>query len=233
MIKISNLSKIYSIGGLKVHALKNVSLDIKKGEFLVIVGPSGSGKSTLMHLMGGLDKPSSGMIEVDGENLAVLGDKQLSCFRNRKIGFIFQDFKLHPHLSILENIKIPLILNKSKRFKHTTIHKKAASMLNEVGLEHRANHKPDQISGGQKQRAAIARALVNGPSIILADEPLGDLDSVTGAKIINLLKEIHKKKKITMIVVTHDMSIAKQATRMVEIKDGTLVTKNKFKKFLS
>jgi len=222
VIKISNLSKIYKIGGLNVHALKNVSLDIKTGEFLVIVGPSGSGKSTLMHLMGGLDKPTSGTITVDGEPLADMGDKQLSGFRNRKIGFIFQDFKLHPHLSILENVKIPLILNKSKKYKHATIHKKAAAILKEVGLENRENHKPDQISGGQKQRVAIARALVNGPSIILADEPLGDLDSVTGAKIIKLLKEFHKKKKITMIVVTHDMSIAKHATRTVKLKDGAL-----------
>lgn len=233
MIKISNLSKIYTIGGLKVHALKNVSLEIKKGEFLVIVGPSGSGKSTLMHLMGGLDKPTSGKITVDGETLAAMKDKQLSGFRNRKIGFIFQDFKLHPHLSILENVKIPLLLNKSKRLKQSTIQKKGAAILKEVGLENRENHKPDQISGGQKQRAAIARALVNGPSIILADEPLGDLDSVTGAKIIKLLKDLHKKKKITMIVVTHDMSIAKHATRTVEIKDGALVTKNKFKNFLN
>ncbi len=233
MIEISNLSKIYTVGGQQVHALKNVTLSVKEGEFLVIVGPSGSGKSTLMHLIGGLDKPTSGNIRVDGENLANLRDGQLSSFRNGKIGFIFQDFKLHPHLNILENVKIPLILNKKKRYKHSTVIKKASAILKEVGLGNRGGHKPDEISGGQKQRAAIARALVNSPAIILADEPLGDLDSITGAKIIGLLKDFHKKKKVTMIVVTHDMSIAEHATRVVEIKDGMLVTKNRFNKFLS
>jgi ABC-type lipoprotein export system ATPase subunit len=233
MIELQNIFKTYKVGDQSVHALKNISLSIEKGEFLVIVGPSGSGKSTLLHLIGGLDKPSSGTIKIDGKAVENLKDKEISKFRNEKIGYIFQDFKLHPHLNISENVKVPLVFNKSKKYKRGTIDRKAASALKEVGLEERANHKPDEISGGQKQRVAIARSLVNSPAILLADEPMGDLDSITGEKIIKLLKDFHKKKKVTMVVVTHDMSIAKFATRTVEIKDGKLVTKNKFGKFLT
>lgn len=233
MIEIKNLSKSYKVGDQKVDALKDINLKIKKGEFLVIVGPSGSGKSTLMHLLSGLDKPTTGTIIVNGHDLSKMKDKNLSRFRNQKIGYIFQDFKLHPHLNIVDNVKIPLIFNKEKAYKKSTMKKKAKSLLKQVGLQERTNHKPDQISGGQKQRAAIARALVNSPTLILADEPMGDLDTVTGNKIIKLLKQFHESKKVTMIVVTHDLSIAKYASRMVEIKDGKLITKNKFKKFLN
>ena len=233
MIQIKNLSKTYQVGDQLVPALKNVSLNIEDGEFLVIVGPSGSGKSTLMHLIGGLDQPSEGSIEIDGTDIANMKDKELSGFRNSKIGFIFQDFKLHPHLDILENVKVPLVFNRKKNYKTTTMERNAKKLLKEVGLNERVTHKPDQISGGQKQRVAIARALVNNPSVVLADEPMGDLDSLTGKKIIQLLKNFHVRKKVTMIVVTHDMSIAKYATRTVEIKDGRLVSRNKFKKFLS
>jgi len=233
VIQIKNLSKTYQVGDQLVPALKNVSLNIEDGEFLVIVGPSGSGKSTLMHLIGGLDQPSEGSIEIDGTDIANMKDKELSGFRNSKIGFIFQDFKLHPHLDILENVKVPLVFNRKKNYKTTTMERNAKKLLKEVGLNERVTHKPDQISGGQKQRVAIARALVNNPSVVLADEPMGDLDSLTGKKIIQLLKNFHVRKKVTMIVVTHDMSIAKYATRTVEIKDGRLVSRNKFKKFLS
>ncbi len=233
MIEIKNLSKSYKVGDQQVDALKNINLKIKKGEFLVIVGPSGSGKSTLMHLLSGLDKPTSGSITFEGTKLADMKDKSLSRFRNKKIGYIFQDFKLHPHLNILDNVKIPLIFNKKNSYRKTTMDKKSKSLLKQVGLEERVNHKPDEISGGQKQRAAIARALVNSPTLILADEPMGDLDTVTGNKIIKLLKQFHESKKVTMVVVTHDLSIAKYASRIVEIKDGKLITKNKFKKFLN
>ena len=233
MIELKNLSKTYKVGTESVQALNNISLTIEDGEFLVIVGPSGSGKSTLLHLIGGLDKPTSGEISVDGENIKTLRDKKLSAFHNQKIGYIFQDFKLHPHINILDNVKIPLVFNKDKKYKRSTMERKARQLLKEVGLSNRTKHKPHEISGGQKQRVSIARALVNSPTILLADEPMGDMDSITGEKIIQLLKEFHKKKKVTMIVVTHDMSIAKFATRTVEIKDGKLITKNRFNKFMT
>ncbi len=233
MIEIKNLSKSYKVGDQKVDALKDINLKIKKGEFLVIVGPSGSGKSTLMHLLSGLDKPTAGSVFANGKKLSKMKDKQLSRFRNKKIGYIFQDFKLHPHLSIVDNVKIPLIFNKEKTHTKATMEKKAKNLLKQVGIAERSNHKPDEISGGQKQRAAIARALINSPTLILADEPMGDLDTVTGNKIIKLLKQFHESKKVTMIVVTHDLSISKYASRIIEIKDGILITKNKFKKFLN
>lgn len=232
-IQLNNVSKTYTVGAESVEALKNITLSIRKGEFLTIVGPSGSGKSTLLHLIGGLDAPTEGEIIVDGTELTLLNDRQLSKYRNADIGFIFQDFHLQPYLTATENVEIPLMFATSRKRKIATIEKKAKQLMAAVGLSSRLQHRPSEISGGQKQRVAIARALIGSPKILLADEPTGNLDSVTGKKIIQLLKKVHKDKKITVIVVTHDHEIAKYADRIVEIKDGALITKNRFRKFTS
>lgn len=231
MINIELVGKIYNVGNDQVEALKNINLQIADGEFIAIVGPSGSGKSTLLHLIGGLDKITSGKIQVNGKNLNDLNDNQLSHYRNREIGFVFQDFHMQSHLNIMENIKIPLIFSQTKQWKHHNAKKKTIDIMVAFGLYERLKHKPSQISGGQKQRVAIARALVNRPKILLADEPTGNLDSLTGKKIIALLKKIHQVQKITVLVVTHDREIAKYADRMIEIKDGRLIQKDRFEKF--
>lgn len=233
VINIQNVSKTYKVGDESVQALKNITLNIESGEFLVIVGPSGSGKSTLLHLLGGLTRPTFGEIIVDKQNIRELKDNELSNYRNTKIGFIFQDFKLHPNLNILENVKLPMLFKQRGLFKEHTADKTAYELLEMVGLKDRAAHLPHQISGGQKQRAAIARAVVNNPSLLLADEPMGDLDPITGGKIIRVLRDLHKRKKMTLVVVTHDYSIAKFASRTIEINNGMLVAKNSFKKFIT
>lgn len=233
MIELQNIQKIYKTGDETVTALKNINLNIDDGEFVAIVGPSGSGKSTLLHLIGGLDKPSDGNIVVDGKNLRKLKDKDLSRYRNKEIGFVFQDFHLQAHLTLLENVEIPLMFASGKRRKEATMQKKAKELLQLVDIGDRMNHRPSEISGGQKQRTAIARAIINKPNILLADEPTGNLDSVTGKSIIDLLKMLHKKEKMTVIVVTHDREIAKFAERIVEIKDGLLIESTSFKKFTS
>jgi putative ABC transport system ATP-binding protein len=233
LIKLNQVGKIYRVGEEEILALKSIDLEINKGEFVVIVGPSGSGKSTLLHLIGGLDKPTHGEISVDGAIINKMRDRELSRYRNGKIGFIFQDFHLQNYLNIVENVEIPLMFSKSKIRKESTIQKKAREILISIGLKERLNHHPNQISGGQKQRVAIARALINDPKIILADEPTGNLDSATGGKIIKLLKRIHKEKGVTVVVVTHDRDIAKHADRIVEIRDGQLIERNRFEKFTS
>jgi putative ABC transport system ATP-binding protein len=229
MIEIKDVSKIYHVGNEEVEALNGVSLSIKEGEFVAIVGPSGSGKSTLLHLIAGLDKPSYGEVIVQKKDLAKTSDSVLSKYRNRTIGFIFQEFHLLSHLSILENVKVPLMF--ASHEEKASHEKKASELLEDLGLGERLHHKPHEISGGQKQRVAIARALINTPKIILADEPTGNLDSVTGKSILDLLKKIHKQKKLTLIIVTHDREIAKAAQRVIEIKDGKLVVKKSPTKF--
>jgi putative ABC transport system ATP-binding protein len=231
LISLRNIGKTYKTGDESVEALKDITLDIDAGEFVVIVGPSGSGKSTLLHLIGGLDSPTAGEIRVDGRLLDRMNDRQISRYRNHEIGFIFQDFHLQPHLDIVENVEIPLMFSGSRKRKEATIAKKARDLLVSIGLKDRLSHRPSEISGGQKQRVAIARALINKPKIILADEPTGNLDSVTGKKTITLLKRLHKENAVTMIVVTHDREIANYAERIVEIKDGRLIEQNKFDKF--
>ena len=226
MINLTNVSKTYKVGNESIKALKDITLTIEKGEFLAIVGPSGSGKSTLLHLIGGLDAPTTGTITVEGEDIVKLKDKALSAYRNGKIGFIFQDFKLQQHLTALENVRMPQFFANKKPQKG--IAKKA---LKTVDVEDRKKHKPSELSGGQKQRVAIARALVNNPHIIIADEPTGNLDSTTGKTIVELLKKIHKENGSTLIIVTHDKNIAEYATRIIEIKDGKLIAKNNFNKF--
>jgi len=232
-ISMRNVNKIYQSGEDAVTALNSVNLEIEKGEFIAIVGPSGSGKSTLLHLLGGLDTPSSGEIIVDGKKLSLLNDKKLSKYRNQEVGFIFQEFHLHPSLNLVENVEIPLFFSKMKKKTKTLLRKKAEDILDLMGLKNRLKHRPSEISGGQKQRVAIARALINNPKIILADEPTGNLDSQTGEKIIHLLKNIHKEKGTTMLIVTHDHEIAKQADKIIEIKDGHLLRHDHFNAFIS
>lgn len=218
MIQISNLMKSYKLGGETVHALNNVSLNIDKGEFLAIIGPSGSGKSTLMNMIGCLDRPDSGEYYLDGKEIGQMNDNNLATIRNQKIGFIFQNFNLLTKLTALENVELPLIYSGTSTKERREI---ALESLANVGLKERAGHMPSQLSGGQQQRVAIARALAGNPSILLADEPTGALDSKTSSEILQLMKELNEAGN-TIILITHDLSIAKQAKRMVRIQDGEL-----------
>lgn len=219
MIKVEKLNKKYKMGGETVEALKNVSLDIEQGEMVAIIGPSGSGKSTMMHILGGLDRPDSGEVFVDEESLSKLSQRKLADYRNKKIGFIFQTFNLQPDLTSIENVELPLIIagKNSKERK-----KLAKEALTKVGLGDRLKHKPNELSGGQRQRVSIARALVNSPKIIFADEPTGNLDSKTGANVLELLKKLNKDEGVTIIIVTHDNDIAEQCDRIVRMKDGEI-----------
>ena len=217
MISIENLSKNYDSGTLSVSALREVSFKIKKGEFVAIMGPSGSGKSTLMNLLGCLDLPTSGKYRLENVNIGNLKPNQLAELRNRRIGFVFQSFNLLPRATALENTELPLLYG---RVANST--KIAMQALERVGLKHRAQHKPTELSGGEKQRVAIARALVNKPAIILADEPTGNLDSVTGEEIMSLFHELNDED-VTLILVTHEIEIAQQAKRIIQMKDGRII----------
>jgi putative ABC transport system ATP-binding protein len=221
MIRIENLVKNYRLGDETVHALDVANLDITDGEFVAIIGPSGSGKSTMLHLIGGLDTPSSGKIIVDGRDLSRASDRELARYRNSKVGFIFQTFNLHPTYSALENVSIPLLFSHLYRANRK---KRAAAALEAVGMSHRAKHRPNQLSGGERQRVAIARALVTNPVIIVADEPTGNLDSVNGANIMELLKNMNREKGITLLIATHDPEIAGRAGRVITMKDGKIIS---------
>ncbi|EKN70723.1 ABC transporter, ATP-binding protein [Neobacillus bataviensis LMG 21833] len=218
IIQIRNLMKTYKLGGETVRALNDVSIEIDKGEFLAIIGPSGSGKSTLMNMIGCLDLPESGTYLLDGKDIGKMNDNQLAVIRNQKIGFIFQNFNLLTKLSALENVELPLLYAgipaKERR-------EKSLESLEKVGLRERAGHLPTQLSGGQQQRVAIARALAGNPSILLADEPTGALDSKTSQEILYLIQELNELGH-TIILITHDLTIAQQAKRMVSIQDGQL-----------
>ncbi|WP_275940722.1 ABC transporter ATP-binding protein [Neobacillus terrae] len=218
LIQISSLMKSYKLGGETVHALNNVSLNIDKGEFLAIIGPSGSGKSTLMNMIGCLDRPDSGEYLLDGKAIGKMNDNDLATIRNQKIGFIFQNFNLLTKLTALENVELPLIYSGVSAKERREM---ALQSLTKVGLKDRSGHLPTQLSGGQQQRVAIARALVGNPSILLADEPTGALDSKTSAEILQLMQGLNELGH-TIILITHDLSIAKQAKRMVRIQDGQL-----------
>ncbi|MFA6432008.1 MAG: ABC transporter ATP-binding protein [Candidatus Margulisiibacteriota bacterium] len=208
------------MGEVEVAALQNISLEVKKGEFVSMMGPSGCGKSTLMHIVGCLDRPTSGHVLLDDVDIDELDDDRLADIRNKKVGFVFQTFNLLPKLNAVENIELPLIY---AGMSFEARRKKAIELLAMVGLEKRAYHKPTELSGGQSQRIAIARALANNPSIILADEPTGNLDSKSGADIIHLFKELNSQG-ITLIIVTHDQEIADQSKRIVRLKDGLIVS---------
>ncbi|MCR4944462.1 MAG: ABC transporter ATP-binding protein [Clostridium sp.] len=220
MIEINQVSKVYKMGKEKVVALDNVSLKIHKGDFVAIIGPSGSGKSTLMHIVGGLDSPTTGTVSIEGKDISRLKDKELSKYRNEKIGFVFQAFNLENSQTALENVMMPLIFaGVSKRERK----KRALEALEQVGLKDLAKHKPNEMSGGQRQRVSIARALVNNPEIIFADEPTGNLDSKAGENIMQLFREINEKG-FTVIMVTHNPEEAEKARRVVKIKDGQITS---------
>lgn len=219
MISVKNLKKTYLLGGEEVHALDDVSLSIKEHEFVAIIGQSGSGKSTFMNMLGCLDRPDSGEITLDGTDILKCKEKELSVIRNKKIGFIFQQFHLLPKLSALENVELPLIYQGMPTKKRR---EKAVKALKAVGLEKRMNHKPNQLSGGQQQRVAIARALVGKPSLIFADEPTGNLDSRSGKEIMMLLHKLHEEGN-TIVLITHDNNVAMEAPRQVQISDGKII----------
>ena len=219
MISVKNLKKTYFLGGEEVHALDDVSLSIKEHEFVAIIGQSGSGKSTFMNMLGCLDRPDSGEITLDGTDILKCKEKELSVIRNKKIGFIFQQFHLLPKLSALENVELPLIYQGMPTKKRR---EKVVKALKSVGLEKRMNHKPNQLSGGQQQRVAIARALVGEPSLILADEPTGNLDSRSGKEIMMFLHNLHEEGN-TIVLITHDNNVAMEAPRQVQISDGKII----------
>lgn len=219
LIEVKNLNKIYGSGEAEVKALKNINLNIEQGEFVAIVGQSGSGKSTLLHLIGGVDIPSSGEVIIDGKNIYKLKEKELSILRRRKLGFIFQFFNLIPVLIAQENIEMPVLLDNEKIDK-----KYMNELLRILELEERKNNYPSQLSGGQQQRVSIGRALANKPSIILADEPTGNLDSKNSKEVLELLKYCVKKYNQTLILITHDINIAKSADRVITIEDGEITS---------
>ena len=216
MIRLENVTKTYDQGELAVQALRGIDLELQKGQMTAIIGPSGSGKSTLMHILGCLDTPSSGTYELEGQDVAQLSPFQLAGIRNRKVGFVFQTFNLLPRASLLRNVELPLLYAGVPAGERR---ERAAAALAQVGLGDRARHKPSELSGGQRQRAAIARALVNRPSLILADEPTGNLDSKTGAEILQLFHEMHARGE-SIVIVTHDPRVAEACERVVRIVDG-------------
>ncbi len=223
IISLSNIFKIYNVGGEEVRALDGVDLEIKENEYLAIMGPSGSGKSTMMNMIGCLDTPSSGSYEFEGEMVNEMNDDQLASIRNRKIGFIFQTFNLLPKATSQNNVEIPLVYGNVSKKRRVEL---ATQALRSVGLFDRMHHKPNELSGGQRQRVAIARALVNSPSIILADEPTGNLDSKSGDEIMSILDRLHQEGN-TIILVTHEDDIAQHAHRMVRLFDGKIIEDSK------
>lgn len=223
IIKISELNKIYATGEIQVHALKNINISIEEGEYVAIMGKSGSGKSTLMNILGCLDKPSSGIYELDGIDIASQSERQLSFVRNKKIGFVFQSFNLIPRTSALKNVELPMIYGKMNAKERR---QRAKELLEKVDLGDRLEHMPNEISGGQKQRIAIARALANKPAILLADEPTGNLDSKSSVEIMNLFTELNNEG-VTVIVVTHEDEIAEFTKRVITFKDGCVIEDRK------
>lgn len=224
ILKVENLSKVYGTGASKVVALDNVSFTVEKGEFVSIVGASGSGKSTLLHLIGGVDRPTSGKVFINNEDIYKLNNDDLAIFRRRQIGLIYQFYNLIPILNVVENIALPLELDGRKPDKSDL-----NEMLELLGLENRKTHLPSQLSGGQQQRVSIGRALISKPDIILADEPTGNLDSKASREIIDLLKLSNKKYNQTIIMITHDMNLAKEANRIITLEDGHIVKDEKIK----
>jgi putative ABC transport system ATP-binding protein len=217
VIETTNLYKSFKLGELEVEVLKDINLIIQKGEFVSIMGPSGSGKSTLLYLLGGLDKPSSGSLKINGKELAVMKDKEESIMRRRELGFVFQFYNLIPNLNVEENILLPILLDGKKMKDYQG---DLDEILEIVGLSDRRKHTPRELSGGQQQRVAIARALINKPEVILADEPIGNLDSKTGMEIMELFKRINQEQGKTIVQVTHSEKSAEYGTRIIRLKDG-------------
>jgi putative ABC transport system ATP-binding protein len=221
MIKLENITKIYHMGKVEVPALRGIDLNVKQGEMVAIIGASGSGKSTLMNIIGFLDKPTSGSYTLEGIDVSRLNDNKLADMRNKEIGFVFQTFNLLPRTSALSNVELPLIYSRGGQKRQRTM-----EALERVGLVARAKHKPSELSGGEQQRVAIARALVNNPSIILADEPTGNLDSVATSEIISIFCQLHREG-ITVVMVTHEMDIANQTQRIIRLLDGKIISDEK------
>ena len=220
MIKLTGINKIYRTNDIETLALENVNLDVEKGEFVSIMGPSGCGKSTLLNIMGLLDAPSSGKIEINGTSVENMKDKELAAFRNKTLGFVFQSFHLINSLNVIDNVELPLLYRKMPAKERTRL---AKEVLERVGLSHRMRHMPTQLSGGQCQRVAIARAIVGNPEIILADEPTGNLDSKMGAEVMELLHKLNKEDGRTIVMVTHNEEQAKQTSRTIRFFDGRQV----------
>ena len=218
ILKVCNLSKVYGKGETKVVALDHVSFSVEKGEFVAIVGASGSGKSTLLHLLGGVDRPTKGEVWIDSKNIYKLSDDNLAIFRRRQVGLIYQFYNLIPILNVVENISLPMNLDN-----RAVDSKKLKELINLMGLNGRENHLPNELSGGEQQRTSIARAMITNPSIILADEPTGNLDTKASEEIVNLLKKSNKEFNQTIIMITHNLELAKEASRIIKINDGRIV----------
>ncbi len=220
IIKLENVWRTYQLGKTEVHALRGLSLEIFPGSFVTIMGSSGSGKSTLLNMIGCLDFPTRGKVYLKGKNISEMPENQLSQFRGKTLGFVFQDFNLLPNLTAAENVMLPMIFQGVSLIERK---KKAENLLERIGLKQRMSHQPSELSGGERQRVALARAFANDPEVIIADEPTGNLDSVTGKMIMENLKDFHKKEGKTMVIVTHDPKIAEYAEKIVNIKDGQIV----------
>ena len=221
VVRLDNVVKTYSMGESEVHALRGISFQIEQGEFLSIMGPSGSGKSTCMNMIGCLDRPTSGLVEINGKETAKMTEKELAVLRNQTVGFVFQQYHLIPSMNVLENVMLPL---KYAHVDHSERVERAEAALESVGLGERMKHRPHELSGGQKQRVAIARAMVTQPKILLADEPTGALDSTTGKQVMEMFRKINSEQKTTIIIVTHDPRIGASTERCIKILDGQIVT---------
>ncbi|HEV8345755.1 MAG TPA: ABC transporter ATP-binding protein [Vicinamibacterales bacterium] len=222
VISVKSLVKTYVVGEVEVRALRGVNLEVQRGEFLAVAGPSGSGKSTFMHIVGCLDRPTSGQYWLDGQDVSRMSKDALAAVRNKKIGFVFQGFNLLARTSALDNVELPLLYG-GGGMKTAERHRRAMEVLNAVGLGNRADHHPNQLSGGQQQRVAIARALINNPSILLADEPTGNLDTKTSIEVMGIFQRLNQERGITVVLITHEMDIAEYGTRMVTFRDGLVV----------
>ena len=221
IIRVENLKKEYELGELKVKALQDITISVMRGEFVAIMGASGSGKSTFMNILGCLDRPTGGRYVLEGNDVSLLDNDQLTIIRKQKIGFVFQNFNLLARNSALENIQLPMIYNRVLRQLQK---ERAKALIHMVGLDGKEKNRPSQLSGGEQQRVAIARALANNPSLILADEPTDNLDSMTAQDIINLFKRLHSEKSVTMILITHELEIAQQSLRIITFKDGKVLS---------
>jgi putative ABC transport system ATP-binding protein len=222
-IQVENLTKTYVVGEVEVRALRGVTLEVPAGQFVAVTGPSGSGKSTFMHILGCLDRPTDGRYVLEGRDVSRLSKDELAEVRNRKIGFVFQGFNLLARTTALDNVELPLLYNPKARLKTSERHRRAMAALDAVGLGDRAHHLPNQLSGGQQQRVAIARALINEPSIILADEPTGNLDSRTSIEVMEIFQRLNGERGLTILVITHEPDIAEYAERLIAFRDGRVV----------
>jgi putative ABC transport system ATP-binding protein len=229
VISVRNLVKTYTVGEVIVRALRGADFDVEKGEFVAVTGPSGSGKSTLMHILGCLDRPTSGQYFLDGKDVSRMSKDDLAAVRNRKIGFVFQGFNLLSRTTALDNVELPLLYYGGSKMKLADRHKRAMAALSAVGLGERYHHYPNQLSGGQQQRVAIARSLINEPSIILADEPTGNLDTRTSIEVMGIFQRLNIERGITIILITHEVDIAEYGTRLVRFRDGKIQIDEKIK----